>query len=161
MDSLYDHSLNTTKLTGEAADRLAIRRLVDAWAHCADRRLAERQAELFIPDGVVNNYEVEAKGPKLLSTLHGREELVKALAVLKKFTATFHFNGQSEVAITGDHAVGESYCMAHQLSDMGGKRKMEVLAIRYNDKFVRDGQKWFIAERNLFIEWKDTRISGA
>jgi len=41
-DSLYDNSILATSRRGEAADRLAIRRLVDAWEHCADRRLAEQ-----------------------------------------------------------------------------------------------------------------------
>src|SRR5579871_5244408 len=56
-ESLYDTSVLATTLKGEAADRLALRRLVDAWAHCADRRLAEQQANLFVPDGVLLNYE--------------------------------------------------------------------------------------------------------
>jgi len=34
----------------EAADRLAIRELFDAYAHCADRRDAERQEALFTAD---------------------------------------------------------------------------------------------------------------
>ena len=34
----------------EAADRLAIRELVDAYAHCADRRDAEGQKALFTED---------------------------------------------------------------------------------------------------------------
>jgi len=34
----------------EAADRLAIRELVDAYARCADRRDAEGQKALFTPD---------------------------------------------------------------------------------------------------------------
>ena len=34
----------------EQADRLAIRELVDAYAHCADRRLAEEQKSLFTED---------------------------------------------------------------------------------------------------------------
>src|ERR1035438_4085276 len=34
----------------EAADRIAIRELIDAYAHCADRRDAERQMPLFTPD---------------------------------------------------------------------------------------------------------------
>lgn len=34
----------------EAADRLAIRELVDAYAYCADRRDAEGQMSLFTPD---------------------------------------------------------------------------------------------------------------
>jgi hypothetical protein len=44
-------------LTGDAADRLAIRGLVDAWAHCADRRKPQQQAELFVPDGTVAVYQ--------------------------------------------------------------------------------------------------------
>jgi SnoaL-like domain len=34
----------------ELADRLAIRELVDAYAHCADRRDAEGQKSLFTKD---------------------------------------------------------------------------------------------------------------
>ena len=38
-------------ITGaEAADRLAIRELFDAYAHCADRRDAEGQMALFTTD---------------------------------------------------------------------------------------------------------------
>ena len=37
-------------LPGEAADRLAIRELVEAYAHCADRRDAKGQMALFTPD---------------------------------------------------------------------------------------------------------------
>ena len=35
---------------GEAADRLAIRELVEAYAYCADRRDAKGQMSLFTPD---------------------------------------------------------------------------------------------------------------
>jgi SnoaL-like protein len=34
----------------EAADRLAIRELVEAYAHCADRRDAKGQMSLFTPE---------------------------------------------------------------------------------------------------------------
>ena len=34
----------------EAADRLAIRELVEAYAYCADRRDAQGQMSLFTPD---------------------------------------------------------------------------------------------------------------
>jgi hypothetical protein len=54
----------------EQADRLAIRELADAYAHCAD------------------------------------------------------FNGQSTVALYGDRATGESYCIAHHLFTQGGERKL-------------------------------------
>ena len=160
VDTLYSNAVSATHLTGEAADRLAIRRLVDAWAHCADRRLAEQQVALFIEDGVVNNYDGDPATHKP-TTLKGRAELLKALAVLNTFTTTFHFNGQSEVAIRGDHATGESYCIAHQIFQRDGQRKLQVLAIRYLDTFVRRGDAWFFAERNLIIDFSDTRASVA
>ena len=38
------------EITTELADRVAIRELVDAYAHCADRRDAEGQKALFTED---------------------------------------------------------------------------------------------------------------
>jgi len=43
-------SKHATIFPREAADRLAIRELVDAYAHCADRRDAKGQTSLFTPD---------------------------------------------------------------------------------------------------------------
>ena len=46
----------------EAADRLAIRELFDAYAHCADRRDAEGQKSLFTEDTHFVVY-MEARAP--------------------------------------------------------------------------------------------------
>ncbi len=43
-------AIHTTMPAEEAADRLAIRELFDAYAHCADRRDAKGQMALFTPD---------------------------------------------------------------------------------------------------------------
>jgi ketosteroid isomerase-like protein len=43
-------SKRTTIPPQEAADRLAIRELVEAYAHCADRRDANGQMSLFTED---------------------------------------------------------------------------------------------------------------
>jgi hypothetical protein len=159
LNLLYDPSPLATTLTGEAADRLAIRRLVDAWAHCADRRLAQEQANLFTPEGTVVVYEGDPATHAPVAALKGRAEILPALAVLNKFTATTHFNGQSDVVLDGDHATGETYCMAYQLSSENGQRKLQILSIRYHDKFVRQDQRWFFAERQLITDWSDTRPS--
>jgi len=134
-DSLYSASLSATSLTGEAADRVAIRELIDAWAHCADRRLAERQAALFTADGTVAVYEGDPAIHKPTAILRGRAEIVSALGVLNKYKATTHFNGQSDIVIEGEHAIGESYCLAHQLGEENGqRRKLQISSIRYRDK---------------------------
>jgi ketosteroid isomerase-like protein len=43
-------SKHVTISPNEAADRLAIRDLVEAYAHCANRRDAKGQMSLFAPD---------------------------------------------------------------------------------------------------------------
>jgi hypothetical protein len=156
---LYNTSVLATTLKGEAADRLALRRLVDAWAHCADRRLAEEQANLFLPEGAILNYEGDPQTHSPHSTIKGRAAIRTALAVLNMFTVTLHMNGQSEVAIQGDHAIGETYCLVHQFSGETSQRKCQTLGIRYLDQFVRQENRWYFAERKLVIDWSDTRLS--
>jgi SnoaL-like domain len=58
----------------EAADRLAIRELVEAYAHCADRRDAKGQMALFTPDTHFVVY-MNAKDPTPSQELHTREAL--------------------------------------------------------------------------------------
>jgi hypothetical protein len=45
-------TVQTSISAEDVADRLAIRQLVDAYAHCADRRDAKGQMALFTPDTV-------------------------------------------------------------------------------------------------------------
>jgi hypothetical protein len=156
---LYDTSVLATSLKGEAADRLALRRLVDSWAHCADRRLAEQQSNLFTPDGVLLNYEGDPNTHQPHSTLKGRIAIRTALAVLNTFNVTLHMNGQSEVAIQGEKAIGETYCIVHQFKAVNGQRNCQTLGIRYYDQFLCEESRWYFAERKLIIDWSDTRIS--
>jgi hypothetical protein len=83
----------------EAADRLAIRELFDAYAHCADRRDAEGQKALFIADTRFAAY-MDGEGSEATYVLQGREALTPVFADLNRYEATTHFNGQSTVAST-------------------------------------------------------------
>jgi hypothetical protein len=58
----------------EVADRLALRELFDAYAHCAARRDAEGQKALFSDDTVFAVY-MESEGSEPTYVLHGREAL--------------------------------------------------------------------------------------
>src|SRR5207253_144024 len=80
----------------EAADRLAIRELVEAYAHCADRRDAKGQMSLFTADTHFVVF-MNAKDPKPSQELHSREALTQVLADLNKYDATTHFLGQSTI----------------------------------------------------------------
>ena len=145
----------------EAADRLAIRELVDAYAHCADRRDAKGQMALFTVDTrFLVFYDLTSAEPS--QELHGRESLAPVFDDLNQYVATMHFNGQSTVALDGDRATGESYCLAHHLKlGEDGQRTLMVASIRYLDEFAREDGQWLFAERRLMVNWIDTRPSAA
>src|ERR1700749_1872844 len=109
-------SKHITISPSEAADRLAIRELVEAYAHCADRRDAKGQMSLFTPDTHFVVY-MNSKGPKPLQELHSREALAPVFADLNKYDATMHFLGQTTIfTLTADRATGEAYCLAHHVT---------------------------------------------
>jgi ketosteroid isomerase-like protein len=142
----------------EQADRLAIRELVDAYAHCADRRDADGQKSLFTDDTHFVVY-MDGQGSEPTQVLDGREALTPVFDDLNRYQATMHFNGQSTIALDGDSATGESYCIAHHLFTENGERKLMVAWLRYGDKFVKTDGAWLFAERNLYVDWTETRRS--
>jgi ketosteroid isomerase-like protein len=144
----------------EAADRLAIRQLIDAYAHCADRRDAESQMALFTGDAHFVVF-MDSRAAQPSQELHSREELAPVFAHLNAYEATTHFNGQSTVTVAGDRATGETYCLAHHLSVADGQRTLMVASIRYLDRFSKRDGAWLFAERKLMVDWIDTRPSAA
>jgi hypothetical protein len=142
----------------EAADRLAIRELFDAYAHCADRRDAEGQKALFTADTRFAVY-MDGEGSEPTYVLEGREALTPVFADLNRYEATTHFNGQSTV--DGDRATGESYTIAHHLFTEDGERKIMIASLRYLDTFVKIDGSWYFAERQLLLDWSETRPSSS
>jgi len=142
----------------EAADRLAIRELIDAYAHCADRRDADGQKSLFSDDTQFVVY-MDGEGSEPTQELDDREALAPVFADLNRYQATTHFNGQSTVALEGDRATGETYCLAHHLFTEGGERKLMVASLRYLDTFRKSDGAWLFAERRLYVDWSEIRPS--
>jgi hypothetical protein len=141
----------------EAADRLAIRELVEAYAHSADRRDANSQMSLFTADTHFVVY-MNAKNPMPSQELHSREALAPVFDELNKYDATSHFVGQSRIfTLTGDRATGEAYCLAHHVTVDGGKRRLMVASLRYIDTFVKIDGDWLFAERLLYVDWLEER----
>jgi hypothetical protein len=73
----------------EAADRLAIRNLIDAYAHCADRRDAKGQMALFTQDTAFYVF-MDSRYAEPTYVLHGRDALAPVFADLNP--------------VSGDHA---------------------------------------------------------
>ena len=141
----------------EAAHRLSIRELVEAYAHCADRRDANGQMALFTADTHFVVY-MNAKDPTPSLDLHSREALAPVFADLNKYAATTHFMGQSTiVTLTHDRATGEGYCLAHHVTVDGATRRLMVASLPYLDTFVKIGEAWLFSERQLYVDWIDER----
>jgi hypothetical protein len=141
----------------EAADRLAIRELVEAYARCADHRDAEGQMALFTTDTHFVVY-MDAKDRKPSQELHSREALAPVFANLNQYAATMHFVGQSTIfTLKGDRATGEAYCIAHHVKVDGKKPGLMVAYLRYLDTFVKINGAWLFAERLLYVDWLEER----
>ena len=144
-------STHVTISPTEAADRLAIRELVEAYAHCADRRDAKGQMSLFTTDTHFVVY-MNAKDPTPSQELLSREALAPVFADLNRYDATTHFIGQSTIlTLANERATGEAYCLAHHVTVDREKRRLMVASLRYIDAFVKidghgsfrnDGSTW-------------------
>ena len=141
----------------EAADRLAIRELVESYAHCADRRDAKGQMALFTPDTHFVVY-MNAKDSTPSQELHSRDALAPVFADLNQYAATMHFLGQTTIfTLARDRGTAETYCMPHHLTIDGGKRRLMIAALRYMDTFVKVNGVWLFAERRLYVDWIEER----
>lgn len=141
----------------EAADRLSIRELVEAYAHCADRRDAKGQMALFTEDTHFVVY-MNAKDPKPTQELHSRDALAPVFADLNQYDATTHFIGQSTIfTLSEAKATGEAYTLAHHITVKGKSRRLMLASLRYNDSFIKNDGRWFFAERLLYVDWVDER----
>jgi hypothetical protein len=143
----------------EAADRLAIRELVDAYASCADRRDVEGQMSLFTADTEFLVY-MDSRNAIPTQEIRGRDGLRPVFENLKTYEATTHFNGQSTVTCTRDSATGVSYCLAHHLRVDGPHRSLMIASIRYLDQFVKMDGHWYFRQRKLMVDWIDARPLG-
>jgi ketosteroid isomerase-like protein len=141
----------------EAADRLAIRELIEAYAHCADRRDAQGQIALFTEDTRFVVY-MNSKDPTPTQELRSRAVLAPVFADLNKYEATTHFLGQSTLfTLADDRGTGEAYCLAHHVTVDNGKRRLMVASLRYLDTFVKNNGMWLFAERLLYVDWLEER----
>jgi hypothetical protein len=143
----------------QLADQLAIRRLVDAYAYCADRRDATGQMALFTEDTDFLVY-MDSRSVSPTQHLRWRAALAPVFDELNAYVTTMHFNGQSTVVLDGDHASGVTYCLAHHVKVAGSARSLMLAAIRYLDSFVKRDGTWFFSQRKLMVDWTETRPLG-
>ncbi len=128
----------------DLVDRAAIHDVLLRYARGVDRRDLALVASCFRPDAA---YE---------GTL-GHGTVADALAALgpamARYARTLHVLGNQTIELAGDSAESETYALAHHVLVDGRHR---VVAIRYCDHLVRDGETWRIARRVVHREWERT-----
>ena len=140
----------------EAADKLAIRELVDAYAYCVDRHDTAGQLALFTEDADLVVY-ADSGNPAPTQKLRGRAALAPVCDQLNAYQATMHLNGQSITRVDSVRASAVTYCLADQLKVDGTARSSMIAAIRYLDSFVKRDGRWFIRQRQVVVAWIETR----
>src|SRR3954453_8292577 len=140
-----------------AADRLALRILVETYARGADRREPELVASLFGATGVLSRADTPGQPGWLRN---GAAEIEGPMRRLSRYEVTTHFLGQQSVwfdAANPDRATGETYCLAHHLHVADGSRGNDVISIRYQDEYLRESGRWRFAARTLLVDWTERR----
>lgn len=138
-------------MTDHVTDRLALRELVETYAHGADRRKPDVVAAQFHPEGRLVVHMQPGADPAVRT---GREQIAKAMTGLERYVATQHLVANQLVTVDGDRAEGETYCTAHHIyDDEAGVRRDKVMYIRYLDAYVRTAEGWRIETRTLHCDW--------
>ncbi len=149
--------MNAEQQLQQAADRLAIRNLIDQYAYCADTRDAQGQMALFTEDTRFIVY-MDAKSSEPTQVIDKRADLFPVFDNLNTYRATMHFNGQSTVLLLkDDSATGIAYCIAHHQTIEDGVQKLMIANIKYHDSFAKQNGKWLFAERKLMVDWLENR----
>jgi uncharacterized protein (TIGR02246 family) len=133
------------------ADRLAISDLVHAYAQGVDRRDPEGVARLFTEDGTFVAYATPGDSEPT-SRSEGRAEITRAIAMARHYRSTTHTIGNHLAAVDGDHATGETRCVAYHVIGEEGSEVLLVWHIRYLDVYARRSQGWRIQERVLRVD---------
>lgn len=162
-------------MTLDAADRFALRALVDAYAVAADRRDIPGFLAVFTPDAVLTTFEPDGRRR---SARHGHDELSAIPPALERYERTFHLVTTHHVEAVGDEAdadpggeaVGVAYCEAHHhrppdlavgaASGTAGAPSSgtdKVMYIRYEDRYARHGPGWRIRAREVHVIWVEER----
>lgn len=147
-------TMQTQKNTLRLADRIALKELVDTFSNLADEKRVDEQMHLFTP-----NAKVISKTGKTTTELVGHGQIGKAFAdYLALFHTVYHINGQQVIHfIDSTHAESTHYAQVILVKNENGKDIGTFFAVRYHDKYVKQGGKWLISERVSNFMVSETR----
>jgi hypothetical protein len=132
----------------EAADRIALRHLADAYCHAADRRDYALMLSLYHDDAYDNH------APFFQGT--AKEYVAWLPGMLGHWSATSHSISNALYIIDGDHAEGELLTRAyHRTAD----HSREIIGYgRYVDRYEKREGIWKFSYRSLVMDYDEVRV---
>ena len=137
--------------------RAALRNLAERYAQGVDRRDRDLFLSAFHPDATLAVHHPSEK-EEGINVMQGHEQIGRVPEFIKVYPKTYHVLGQSTYEVDGDDATGETYCVAHHLSDLDdGSVTDRVMFIRYRDDWTNTPDGWALRLRRLAVDWIDER----
>lgn len=137
-------------------DRVELRALVETYASAVDRRRWEELGALFGETGRLFVYKDEGQSePSGVRT--GAVEIAAVVSTgIGVYRATSHMVGAHSIEMTDDPdlALGSTTCRAYHVR---GAASLMIMAIMYEDRYVRSPEGWRFGERHVRLQWRETR----
>lgn len=125
-------------------DRIMLKDLVDRYAIESDRNNQGYYVEIFRPNIKLKVYFGEKLGMDITSV----QDMIAQYKAFGAAKESFHQNGQQVIDFIDDtHATGTCYAIATLVTEDNGKNKLTMHAVRYCDKYLKIGGRWWIEER--------------
>ena len=138
----------------EIADRHALYQLSLRYARAADRRDYEGFRDIFTEKGRISVHHHDVDNNEPIHAMEDLESIVRNMSGLEAYEKTQHLVANQLVEIDGDRASGETYCTAHHIYRVDGAPMDLTMFIRYQDRWVREGGRWWFEERRLCVDWE-------
>jgi len=135
----------------EAADHIALRALVEAYAWMADTFDYEGYRALFTPEAVFTG-----RGPgtdECFVRVQGSDKIGQMLHANDSFAQTFHAIHNHRCSLDGDRATGVTYCVARHYRETAGGAEVIIVPLRYYDAYVRTSAGWRFSSREICFTW--------
>jgi len=124
------------------------------YARAADRRDYPAFAEIFTEAGRISVHHRDVFGTEPIHAMEDRATIVRSMKGLEAYEKTQHLVANQLMEIDGDRASGETYCTAHHIYRVDEVPMNLTMFIRYQDRCVREGGRWWFEERRLCVDWE-------
>lgn len=140
----------TANESTQRAAEADFRQLVMLYARAMDRNEPDLLNNILTEDVLIS-------GPGF--SISGIENVRAVPASLKElYTATRHMVHNQTVTLDGNTAKGETYSTAsHAIKGTNDGPEILVWEVRYQDQFRVHEGRWCISQRELIIDWIETR----